>query len=81
MKVTVDKFGIACQHVAEAVIIGTGILCQDLFSCNTHRGGEALVACYKLLQFVTGILYSELSFVLLGAADYWTFSKTFGSKT
>ena len=69
------------QHVADAVFIGAGSLCQDLFSFNTHRGGEAWVTCYQLLRFVTGILYPELSYVLLGAADYWTFSKAFGSKT
>ena len=63
------------QHVADAVLIGTGSLCQDLFSLNTHRVGEAPVACYKMFQFVTGIFDLELSFVSVDAADYWTFSQ------
>ena len=81
VKVTLGKPGNIYQHVADAVFTGADSLCQDLFSHNIHRVDESPVACYKMLQIATGIMNPELSFVLLDAADYWTFSKAFGSQT
>ena len=72
VEVIVGKVGDIYKHLADAVFIGAGSLCQDSFSLNTHRVGEAPGACYKMLQFVTGTLYPDL---VLDAASYWTFSQ------